>query len=345
MKLLIITQIVDKNDPVLGFMHHWLEVFSKQFEKVTVICLTKGHVTLPENVHVLSLGKEEGQSRIKYISRFYRYIWQTRKNYDTVFVHMNQEYVLMGFYVWKALGKKITMWRNHHAGDAFTNMAMGMCDKIFCTSKYSYTAKSKKTVLMPVGIDTDVFKPETSAVKIADVLFLARISPVKKPDMLIDALIDLHTKETKLTASIYGDALPKDALYHESLKEKVKNANLEHAISFQKGVPNVETVKIYNEHEIFVNLSTSGMYDKTIFEAAACERLILASNENLRTEINDMFIFTEDQQEELAEKLKYLSNISSEEKGKYGKILREYVISKHSLTLLADKLKQELITL
>src|SRR3989344_6741688 len=57
MRLLIVTQKVDKNDPVLGFFHRWIEKFAKNFERVTVICLGKGEYNLPANVKVLSLGK------------------------------------------------------------------------------------------------------------------------------------------------------------------------------------------------------------------------------------------------------------------------------------------------
>jgi len=41
MKLLIITQKVDINDDVLGFMHGWIAEFAKHCEKLTVICLQK----------------------------------------------------------------------------------------------------------------------------------------------------------------------------------------------------------------------------------------------------------------------------------------------------------------
>ncbi|HRH30994.1 MAG TPA: hypothetical protein PK886_02950, partial [Candidatus Paceibacterota bacterium] len=96
MKILITTQIIDTNDPILGFFHSWLKEFSKNFERVVVVCLKKGEFDLLENVEVLSLGKEGGVSRIKYIFNFYKYIFKERKNYDVVFVHMNEEYVLLG---------------------------------------------------------------------------------------------------------------------------------------------------------------------------------------------------------------------------------------------------------
>ncbi len=58
-KLLIITQKVDQNDDILGFFHQWVREFAENCEKVTVICLQKGEYDLPDNVKVLSLGKEQ----------------------------------------------------------------------------------------------------------------------------------------------------------------------------------------------------------------------------------------------------------------------------------------------
>jgi hypothetical protein len=70
MKLLIITQKIDKNDPVLGFFHNWVKKFSENYESVNVICLYKGEYDLPKNVRVFSLGKEKEESKIKFILNF-----------------------------------------------------------------------------------------------------------------------------------------------------------------------------------------------------------------------------------------------------------------------------------
>lgn len=57
---------------------------------------------------------------------------------------------------------------------------------------------------------------------------------------------------------------------------------------------------MYNNHEIFVNLSPSGMYDKTIFEAMACECLVLTSNLNLKGQIDERFLFAENDEKDCA---------------------------------------------
>ena len=113
MKLLITTQAVDLDDPVLGFFHRWLVEFSKHCESIHVICLKEGRHELPANVFVHSLGKESGASRLRYVARFYRYIWKYKNEYDTVFVHMNPEYIVLGGLLWRIGGKRIGLWYVH----------------------------------------------------------------------------------------------------------------------------------------------------------------------------------------------------------------------------------------
>ena len=172
MRLLIITQKIDQTDPILGFFHTWVVELAKRFENIVVICLQKGEFDLPSNVKVFSLGKEKkNELRIKnyklwikkfgYIFNFYEFIWAERDNYDAVFVHMNQEYVLLGGLFWQIWGKKVFMWRNHPKGNILTRIAVYFSDKVFYTAPNSYTARFNKSVKMPVGVDTSVFNTES----------------------------------------------------------------------------------------------------------------------------------------------------------------------------------------
>jgi hypothetical protein len=58
MKLLIVTQRVDRRDPILGFFHRWIMEFAGQCEQVIAIGQAKGSFDLPGNVIVVCLGKE-----------------------------------------------------------------------------------------------------------------------------------------------------------------------------------------------------------------------------------------------------------------------------------------------
>ena len=326
MKLLIITQAVDTEDPVLGFFVRWIDELSKHTESIEVICLKLGKSDLPKNVGISSLGKEKGASRVKYVLNFYKYIWQLRGEYDAVFVHMNQEYVLLGGWLWKLLGKRVYMWRNHYAGSLLTDIAAAFCTKIFCTSKHSYTAKYTKTVLMPVGVDTERFFPDERVARIPhSILFLARIAPSKRPEILIDALALLARDGGEFSASIVGSPLQKDEAYYESLKEKVRTLGLAQLISFHPGVPNNQTPALYRAHEIFVNTSPSGMLDKTIFEAAASGCTVFAASKDFADHAGSEF--HSDSAEELAQRL-----VSAPARAPAA------LVEEHSLSALAEKL-------
>ncbi len=344
MKLLIITQKVNREDPVLGFFHRWIVEFAKHFSFITVICLEKGAHDLPSNVKVLSLGKETRESRAQYLARFYSHIWHERRNYDVVLSHMNQEYVLLAGWLWKVMGKRIYMWRNHHVGDELTDMAAVFCDKVFCTSRFSYTSKYKKAVIMPVGVDTSTFQMHK---KFNDrhpksVLFLSRIAPVKRPEVFIEALESLKDKGLEFQASIVGDPNSTHHEYYESIKRSVADKGLSDRIVFKPGIPNYETVPVYNDHQFFVNVSSSGMYDKTIFEAMACGTLVLTSNKNLEGEIDSRFFLKENSSEDLASKLKVVFSMPKDESAKISNALHEYVVKKHSLEQLGKRLALEM---
>lgn len=342
MKLLIVTQTVDKNDDVLGFFHAWIEEFAKHCEQVTVICLGKGEYDLPKNVQVFSLGKERGGGPLKYIFRFYRYIWRERKNYDTVFVHMNREYVLLGGLFWRLLGKKVALWSNHKKGNFFTRIAGYFSNVVFCTSKFSYTARFKKTKIVPVGVDTELFTPGAAVARTKNsILCVGRIAPVKNVDILIDALLLLDQEDYDFTATLVGDSLPRDADYLAALHTKAQPLLSKKKIYFLGGMPNRKIPDIYRDHEIYINLTDSGSLDKTILEAMACGCLVLASNESLKDILTERFLFEERDIKGLAKKLHFISSLSSHEKEEQGNTFRQYSLG-HNLSRLIHQLLEEM---
>ncbi len=341
MKLLIITQKVDREDSVLGFFHRWIEEFSKHAESVIVICLYKGVYSLPPNVKVLSLGKEELESRIQYVTRFYSYIWKERKNYDSVFVHMNQEYVLLGGFLWRIIGKKIFFWRNHPLGTLLTDIAVLFSRRTFSTSQFSYTTKFKKNSIMPAGIEVDMFKKDSGVVaKVNSLCFVGRISPIKKVECFLQALLLLHEAGVSFKATIVGGHTKQDEEYYEQILRLSKPLLESSLLTFLPSVRHDALPAIYNEHMIFVNLTETGSFDKTILEAMASQSVVITANESFRGVLGDNYLVDNVSAEEVAKKIQHAFSVG--DGGEYSKQLRQFVVEKHSLQMLVDNLAGQL---
>lgn len=344
MNLLILTQKIDKNDSNLGFFHRWLEEFAKNCEKLTVICLYRGEYSLPENVKVLSLGKEKGVCRLKYLFSFYKYIFKYRKEYDSVFVHMNQIYIILGGFWWKMMNKKIALWYAHGGVSSSLEMAEKITDIIFTSTPSGFRLKSNKTKIVGQGIDANIFKPnkEKRDKNIFKIITVGRISPVKDYETLISAVELIKNKINNLRIDIVGDACTEnDKKYLLKLKEMVKIKNLENIINFVGPLINEKVVSYLQSSNLFVNMSYTGSLDKAILEAMSCGCLVLTCNEAfLALDLEDKgnLMFTKSDFQELADKILKHYSMSEIDRNNLESYLSANIKENFSLYLLINKI-------
>src|SRR3989344_7789407 len=282
MRLLIFTQAVDTNDPVMGFFHGWLREFSRKFEEITVIALKTGALSLPQNVKVHSLGKEKMSNKVVMIFRLLFLIWRTRDT-DAVLVHMNKEYVIAGWLVWKLKGIPVYFWYNHKYADWLARFAMKLSRKVFFTSMHSIGAKLAKAVSMPVGVDTELFKNDKPIdSRGRTLLSLGRIDPVKKIDVLAWAVDNLNKSDKEnFNFTIAGSPGWGNERYAASIREILKPIVDKGHVHFVGNVIHSRTVELFNQNKIFINLTESGSFDKTILEAMACGCLLIFPNKSV----------------------------------------------------------------
>ncbi len=353
MNLLILTQKVDINDSVLGFFHDWLKKFANKFEKVTVICLEKGEYDLPSNVEVLSLGKEVISSRFKYLYRFYKYIWEKRKDYDRVFVHMNPEYVILGGLVWRLLGKKIIIWYVHKAVNIKLKLAEALTHRIFTASKDGFLLDSKKVKILGHGIDTDKFQCHTnnSTDEIFKIIYVGRISHIKNQKLLIMAIDHLVNQEgvTSIQVDLVGSPIYiDDKEYLAELESLVDSNNLRSYINFVGDVPNKDMAAVYGGADLSVNLCQTGGMDKAVLESLSCGTSAIALNktfENVFGDFKNILILEKEDKFELAKKISNIMKMGGKDKTDVSHKLAKKIVQEYSLENLIDKTVKELVNL
>jgi glycosyltransferase involved in cell wall biosynthesis len=92
------------------------------------------------------------------------------------------------------------------------------------------------------------------------------------------------------TLEIVGSPTDPQSHYPTELAALVQELKLSEHVSFVGSIANAQTPQVYRSAAVFVNASSSGMYDKTIFEAMACGCVVVASNDNLRGTYDDRYI-------------------------------------------------------
>ncbi len=259
MKLLICTQAVDSQDPVLGFFVRWVEEFAKHCEQVEVICLRRGEYVLPPNVQVYSLGKEKNKSsRLGRWLKALRYIVVLRHQYDAVFVHMNPEYILLGGWFWRLSGKKIVFWYTHKAVNVRLRVATLFADVVLTASKASFRLRTNKLHIMGHGIDTDFFTPDPGVVRGEWALSVGRLTKSKRHDLAIRAAVG-EARELRIA----GEGPERQHLEH--LAQEL-TANVE----FLGGLTQMQLRDEYRRAAYLLHTSETGSLDKVVLEALAC---------------------------------------------------------------------------
>lgn len=341
----MITQKIDRDDSILGVYHEWAREIAKSFDKLSVICLYEGRNELPESVKVFSLGKEIKKSRILYLKNFFSYIWKLRADYDAVFVHMNPVYVILAWPLWKLLHKKIYLWYAHPAWNWKVKLAYVLSDKVLTSVPEAFYVHRGKVIVVGQGIDTDTFRHDLKVGRAKNsILSLGRLSPSKKVDVLIGALSQIKAGDLKIRLSIVGapPAIPNAIEYAESLESMVADLGLKDIVRFYGSVHHNETLAWYNKNEIFVNLSPTGYFDKTVLEAMASGCLPLVSNKAYETVFPEDFykllIFRPDDIKDLAGKIKGLLLMPHDSRVEIARRLREIVVEHHSLSTLGYRL-------
>ena len=341
MRLLIITQAVDHNDRVLGFFVGWIAALAGHFASVTVIALRVGEYSLPSNVTVYALKKHPDTSRFEAGIHFLTLVWRLRDTYDSVFVHMNQEYILLAGWLWRLLRKKIFLWRNHFHGDMGTSIAVSFSTAVFCTSTASFTAHFDKTHIMPAGIDVAMFRkaqhaaPEHSAShKPGSLLVFGRIAPVKQIERAIELAAELTCEGHDHPLTIVGDALPQDSGYLAALKDRCEA--LDAPVTFLPGEPFANTPHIYAQYDILLNFTPSGSFDKTVIEALASGMKVLVAN----TSMKDMLpegSYLVGSVEDMARQVRHLATLDAVAEARYMEAART-LVEAQSLDTLVEKL-------
>jgi glycosyltransferase involved in cell wall biosynthesis len=337
MRLLIVTQSVDRNDQILGFFHDWLAAFAAECTTINVIALRAGAYTLPPHVHVHVIGNG---SRAARLWRFLKYAYALRHEYDAVLVHMNPEYVVAGGLLWRMLGKRIGLWFTHKSTALPVRIATVLADDIFTASPESFRIPSKKVyvtghgILLPQGMPHE--KERSGALELVTV---GRLSPIKHYELMFDVLDALRAAGTPAHLTIVGGpATAADSAYEATLRDAVTARTL--PVRFLGSVPHGDIARVLGAADVFINCSGTGSLDKAILEAWLAGLFVATTNVGVTSAaqgIDPALPFPSDAGA-IATHIQRCIAATPERQATYRRAARAYVEGAHSLPGLVKKI-------
>lgn len=348
LRLLVFNMAMDADDPVLGFVLEWVRALAERAEQVDVITMRGGRHDMPANVRVCSVGKERGLGEPRRALEFYRILlgWLRHDRYDACFAHMIPIFALMASPLLKLRGVPITLWYTHGAAPKTLLMTERVVDRVVTASAESFTAPSRKLVVTGHGIATRLFTPgslPSSADRTVRVLAVGRIAPVKRLEVLVDALAEVASRVgvESVEARLVGPVADADRSYASALVERARRLEVEGALRLVGPVPLSKVVDEYRWASVVVSMTEVGSFDKVVLEAMSCGVPVLTPNgafEPLLGGFTPNLLLADSGAAAVAAAVLNLASMAPAESAALGRQLREMVVREHSLDRLCDLL-------
>lgn len=273
LRLLFVTQTVDKQDSVLGFVVRWLEEFVSQNVKLTVFARVMKKDDLPPDVR----GVEIGKPKIRRILKLWWYSIKFRQEYDSILVHMTPEILVLGWPVWFILRKKVYLWYIHPKVSWWLRVGSLMCRQIFTATENSISLSTPKKSVVGHGIDTEVFKPLVEDKNQPVILYVGRISPIKHVETLVEFLGKYHQTfpSDSWIFSMVGSYRGHEK-YFEAIKRRANELGIGDRIVLHEPVTHDRLPEVFSAAYVSLHATPTGSLDKVVLESLACGTPVIA---------------------------------------------------------------------
>lgn len=315
----------------MGFLPDWIRALQDRSVEVRVIAQDVGDHGL--SVHVTDLNKQQNPGIPARLIMAWRALWSMRDRYDVLLIVMAPTWALLLAPLARFTGKRIYMWYAVWRGTWKLRLAEWFVNGILCSVPESFPFASRKVHAIGQAIDTEKFRPMYGRRIPGRILFVGRFSPVKQLETLFRALANLP-QDIDWTLTMAGAPVsPIDTAYIGRMKQLASSLGIADRLEWIGKIPHHSIASLYQTADIFVNLTPSGSFDKTVLEAMSSGVIAVSSNSALLRFMSENMhrsvAFKEGDTEMLTNVLGRL--ISNPQREKLREQMRDIVEQNHSL--------------
>jgi glycosyltransferase involved in cell wall biosynthesis len=341
----LITQTLDAEHPALAQTLDLVVALAQRCDEVAVICQTVGiHPPLPGNVRVRVFA---ARSRFGRGLAFLRAsVSELRQRPDMVLAHMVPLYVVLLGPLAKLKGVPVALWYTHWHAGWLLRLATRLADTVLSVDTRSFPLRSPKVRGIGHAIDVDRFAPSAAAQRNGplQLVALGRTARWKGYDTMLEALVVARRRGCDAELEIRGPQLTDDERAHvRELKRTVADsAELRDRVRIEPPLPRDQLPALLAGADALLSATQprgSETLDKVVYEAAACEVPVLASNAALKEFLAGLALelsFPPRDAEALADRLVSFAAADPTLRAETGAELRRRVVSGHSVGSWAD---------
>ena len=345
MRLVVLTQVVDADHPVLAQTVDVLRALARRCERLAVLCDRVGRHDLPEHVVLRTFGS---RGRLGRGLAFERALAPEllRHRPDAVLSHMIPVFLTVAAPLAKARRVPLLLWYTHWNASRELRLATRLADRVLSVDRRSFPLDTPKAHGIGHAIDVDLFAPAAGVRREGPLRLLAlgRIARWKGHDTLLEAFRLAVEGGLEATLEIRGPELTPDERAHRAELDAVIRASplLAAHARIAEPVPRAEIPALLGAADALVSANqptASQTLDKVVYEAAACAVPVIASNPALHEFLDQLPVelrFPPRDAAALAERLLDFAAAPGEARAATGAELRRRVVRDHSLEHWAD---------
>lgn len=338
MRLVVITQRVDPDDPALGATVHKLRALAERVDELVVLALDARPAGLPANVRVKVFGASSQAARgARLIAALAP---ELRDRPVAVLAHMAPIYAILAAPLVRPLRVPLLLWFTHWRASPTLRLAERMSTRVLTVGPGSFPIPSGKLVTTGHGVEV----PAQPFADHADdgrlhILALGRTSPAKGLETLLDAVALLP--DLPVFAELRGPSLTlAERAHRDVLAARAAEPGFRGRASVEGPLPAREVPDLYARSDLLVSNMRAGALDKVVFEAAAGGLPVLVASEGFADLVQGLDIdlhFSQDDAASLADRIRALHAAGPRVRRRIGLELRRRVQEEHSAGQWADR--------
>jgi glycosyltransferase involved in cell wall biosynthesis len=335
MRLLVITQVVDADDPVLAATVPKLAALAERCDELVVLAGRVGVHDLPAHC-TIRLFDAPGRTRrgVRFVAAIAPFL--CRRRVDAVLAHMCPIYLVLAAPFARPFRVPLLLWYTHPHASRTLRLASRLASARATANRSSFPLPAPAAAIGH-GIDIDAFSCREGHARTGalDLLALGRYSAVKGYDTVLHAVGAAVGAGVDARLTVHGATSNEAEREHRASLERLRETlALTDRVELLGPLPPAQARERLARAHVLVSNTVRGSADKVVLEAcASCVPALASTWPDL---LPESLRFAQGDEHELARRLGELAALGPERRGELGRALREAVASTHSVGSWAD---------